>query len=51
MDLQKRNIRHRDLKPANLLIDSDLNVQVIDFGSSSVDGKSLIVEGRKVTTR
>jgi len=32
--LHQRNVAHRDMKLENLLIDSDLNVKIIDFGFS-----------------
>lgn len=30
-----KGIYHRDIKPSNLLIDSELNLKVIDFGFST----------------
>lgn len=32
--LHSSNIIHRDIKPANILVDSDFNVKICDFGLS-----------------
>lgn len=39
----RHKIVHRDLKPENLLLDTDLNVKIADFGLSNIleDGKFL----------
>ena len=32
--LHESNVMHRDIKPANILINSDCNVKITDFGLS-----------------
>ena len=34
--LHKLNIVHRDLKPENLLLDSQKNIKIVDFGLSNI---------------
>ncbi len=34
--IHKLNIVHRDLKPENLLLDSDYNIKLVDFGLSNI---------------
>ena len=37
--LHKLGIVHRDLKPENLLLDSNSNIKVVDFGLSNINAK------------
>ncbi|MHB8063627.1 MAG: protein kinase family protein [Ruminiclostridium sp.] len=47
--LEYNNILHRDIRPANILIDTDQNIKVIDFGfgkkldSKEQNGKSVVL--------
>lgn len=43
--LHTANILHRDLKPANILIDSDCNVKICDFGLSRTMPESCVGQG------
>lgn len=36
--LHDNNILHCDIKPRNLLLDNELNIKIIDFSGSSLDG-------------
>lgn len=36
--LHNNNILHCDIKPRNLLLDNELNIKIIDFSGSSLDG-------------
>jgi serine/threonine protein kinase len=38
--LHTQGIVHRDLKPENLLLDSDLNIKIVDFGLSNTYGSA-----------
>lgn len=39
------NVLHRDLKPANILIDSDCNVKICDFGLSRTMPECCVGQG------
>ena len=43
--LHSANIIHRDLKPANILVDSDCNVKICDFGLARSLAESAIGQG------
>ena len=40
--LHSANVLHRDLKPANILIDTDCNVKICDFGLARTLPESLV---------
>ena len=43
--MHSANIIHRDLKPANILVDSDCNVKICDFGLARTLPESAIGQG------
>jgi serine/threonine protein kinase len=47
----KAGINHRDLKPANILINSNLEVKICDYGTSMVRGVTILNKYSKVTPR
>jgi eukaryotic-like serine/threonine-protein kinase len=32
--IQEQNVMHRDLKPGNIMVDSNFNIKIIDFGDA-----------------
>ena len=48
--LHSCNIMHRDLKPSNILIDSNCNIKVCDFGLSrnQIDKRDVYKEVSKI---
>ncbi|MEZ8142307.1 protein kinase [Enterovibrio sp. FF113] len=36
--LQRMSVVHRDIKPDNLMVDKDMNVTLIDYGTAQADG-------------
>jgi serine/threonine protein kinase len=43
--MQCNGISHRDLKWENLMLDSDFNLKVIDYGYAAVHNKSESIKG------
>ena len=43
--LHSANVLHRDLKPANILIDTDCNIKICDFGLARTLPESLVGQG------
>ena len=44
--IQQENVMHRDLKPGNIMLDSNFNIKIIDFG----DAKRMNETGRDTET-
>jgi serine/threonine protein kinase len=40
--IHSAEVMHRDIKPANLLIDSDCNIKICDFGMSRVHESNVV---------
>lgn len=49
--LHSANVIHRDIKPSNILINSDSNIKICDFGISRTLPESLIGKGSGNTRR
>lgn len=39
-EIHKKGIIHRDIKPSNIIIDENLEIKIIDFGSSINRGEN-----------
>ena len=48
--MQSKNITHRDLKLENILIDSDLNMKIADFGYASFSKADMLSSYRGTFT-
>ena len=49
--IHSANILHRDLKPANILINSNSNIKICDFGIARTLPESLLGKGSGNTSR